>query len=48
MAHLWHWFNGHAECAASGCLCNCKMEDTDIVGLSTDPPQLCLFCEDAC
>ncbi|CAG9537360.1 unnamed protein product [Cercopithifilaria johnstoni] len=48
MAHLWHWFNGHAECAASGCLCNCKMEDIDIVGLNVDPPQPCLFCEDAC
>ncbi|VDK71922.1 unnamed protein product [Litomosoides sigmodontis] len=48
MAHLWHWFNGHAECAASGCLCNCKMEETDIVGLNNDPPQPCLFCEDAC
>ncbi|KAK6110047.1 hypothetical protein QQG55_38385 [Brugia pahangi] len=48
MAHLWHWFNGHAECAASGCLCNCKMEDIDIVGLNAELPQPCLFCEDSC
>ncbi|OZC08413.1 hypothetical protein X798_04613 [Onchocerca flexuosa] len=48
MAHLWHWFNGHAECAANGCLCNCQMEDIDIIGLNIEPPQLCLFCEDSC
>uniref|UniRef100_A0A915PK25 GATOR complex protein MIO zinc-ribbon like domain-containing protein n=1 Tax=Setaria digitata TaxID=48799 RepID=A0A915PK25_9BILA len=48
MAHLWHWFNGHAECAASGCLCNCKIEDSDIVGLNVELPQTCLFCEDSC
>ncbi|EFO20673.2 hypothetical protein LOAG_07817 [Loa loa] len=48
MAHLWHWFNGHVECAASGCLCNCKMEDIDVVGLNVEPPQPCLFCEDSC
>ncbi|KAL3981821.1 hypothetical protein ACH3XW_44655 [Acanthocheilonema viteae] len=48
MAHLWHWFNDHAECAASGCLCNCKMENIDFIGLNVDPPQPCLFCEDAC
>ncbi|VDK70464.1 unnamed protein product [Onchocerca ochengi] len=48
MAHLWHWFNGHAECAANGCLCNCQMEDINIIGLNVEPPQPCLFCEDSC
>uniref|UniRef100_A0A0R3S432 Zinc_ribbon_16 domain-containing protein n=1 Tax=Elaeophora elaphi TaxID=1147741 RepID=A0A0R3S432_9BILA len=47
MAHLWHWFSGHAECAASGCLCNCKMEDIDMVRSNVDLPQPCLFCDDA-
>lgn len=27
MAHLWHWFAKHEECAASGCLCKCELAD---------------------
>ncbi|VDK43751.1 unnamed protein product [Anisakis simplex] len=30
MAHLWHWFAKHDECAASGCLCKCKLADLNM------------------
>ncbi|VDN07310.1 unnamed protein product [Thelazia callipaeda] len=44
LAHLRHWFSEHEECAASGCLCNCKGEGS--MELNTESSQTCKLCED--
>ncbi|MFH4983211.1 hypothetical protein AB6A40_009920 [Gnathostoma spinigerum] len=37
MAHLLHWFQSHEECAASGCICRCKLtEPNSVDGVTTN------------